>query len=160
VVTTLDSAGGPPVSIATGPDGRPWIAYGAQGGFRGLVKLARCGNNSCTSGNQSLTLDVTGSMFGTPTNTGDQRLRSMALAVPADGRPILAYVNKFAPYNTKVARCGNTDCTQGNSIVTLGGAGYPAQLQDMIVGATGLPVLLLVGDSGLAAFACTNPGCN
>jgi hypothetical protein len=90
------------IAMALGADDRPWVAYADYGaGLQNyVVKLAHCGDPTCSSGNTVMTIDPV------PTDIG-----KFVLAVPADGRPILTYAP--APGTIKIARCGDTACSAG-----------------------------------------------
>jgi hypothetical protein len=77
VDTTADPLGYD-TSIAIGGDGFPVVSY--FDGSGNDLKLVRCGNAACTSGNEAVTLDA-------PGNVG----RHTSIALGADGLPVVSY---------------------------------------------------------------------
>ena len=92
-MTTVDSDGvvGVNTSIVIGGDGLPVVSY--RGG--GNLKVAHCGNVTCTAGNTLTTVD---SGLGAGSFT--------SIAVGADGLPVVSY-HDSATNDLKVAHCGD-----------------------------------------------------
>ncbi len=92
---TLDATGdvGLHASITIGADGFPIIAYHDL--TNQDLKVAKCGNTSCSPGLVTLrTLDTTG-------NVGS----STSITIGADGFPVIAYCD-YTNVDLKVAKCG------------------------------------------------------
>ena len=113
-VTAVDTAGnvGQFTSITIGSDGLPVISY--YDVTNGDLKVAKCGNAACRSGNTLAVLDTAGDV-GAYTS----------IAIGADGMPVISYQDRTSN-SLKVAKCGNGDCTAGNIInaVATGGGFY------------------------------------
>ena len=110
---------------------------------RSRLKVAHCGNVTCTAGNTLTTVDSEGFVG--------------SIAIGADGLPVVSYEENDA---LKVAHCGNVTCTAGNTLTTVdsdvGGGGSIA------IGADGLPVVSYgVGEfgPGLKVAHCGNVTC-
>ncbi len=103
VIENLDPAG-IESSIAIGQDGLPIISYADWA--NNDLKVAHCGNTSCSSGNVLTTVD----------NSFDVG-RGSSLAIGQDGLPLISY-NDRGNHATKILHCGNSACTAGNQIST------------------------------------------
>jgi hypothetical protein len=111
-------------SIVLGPDGLPLIAY--RDPTAGTLKLARCGDNSCTNGTTLATVDAGGSYA--------------SLVLGADGLPLISYYDTINGH-LKVAHCGNTACSAGNTLTTVDSGASVGQYTSVAIGADGLPVI-------------------
>jgi hypothetical protein len=112
-------------SIAIGTDGLPVISYHDE--TVGALKVAHCGNASCTTGN---TLTAVGSA-GYYTS----------IAIGSDSLPVISYWDNSATV-LKVAHCGNAACSASNTITTVDGP--PNQVGDhtsIAIGTDGLPII-------------------
>jgi hypothetical protein len=143
---TLDSFGivGTFSSIAIGADGFAVISYHDQ--TNGALKVAKCGNITCTSGNVFTTID----------NTGTAGLDT-SIAIPADGLPVISY--RDTSFNLKVAKCIAANCVGGASINIITTSVRGATLA---LGADGLPIITF-GTSpatGLKVLKCGNAACS
>ncbi|HXV32479.1 MAG TPA: hypothetical protein VD769_00615 [Gaiellaceae bacterium] len=81
VVTPVDTSADPlgyDTSIAIGAEGFPVISY--FDGAANDLKVLRCGDAACTSGNETLTLDSPGTVG-----------RHTSIALGADGLPVVSY---------------------------------------------------------------------
>ena len=151
-LTTVDSVGGRffdfDASIAIGADGLPVVSF--YDVTNGDLKVAHCGNVTCTAGNTLTT--VAG-------NVG----AASSIAIGAEGLPVLSY--SVGAAGLKVAHCGNVTCTAGNTLTTVdtvpvnGGAGT-----SIAIGADGLPVVsyqhnMMIGDQDLKVAHCGNVTC-
>ncbi len=106
-ITTLDSSVaviGKHTSLAIGTDGFPVISYYNE--TDGDLKVMKCGNTSCSSGNSSTTVDTTDDIG---------QYTSIKLAV--DGFPVISYAD-ITNEDLKVLKCGNAACSSGNAIYT------------------------------------------
>ena len=94
-LTTVDSGGnvGFDISITIGTDGLPVVSY--YDSTNGDLKVAKCGNAACSSGNVLSTVD---SGF----NVG----RYTSIAIGTDGLPVISYY-VVTTQDLKVAKCGN-----------------------------------------------------
>jgi hypothetical protein len=136
-------------SIAIGADGLPVIGYWAVGD--GAVKVAKCGDPACTAGNSLTTVD------GSPNNV----VASPSIAVGPDGLPVVSYWNVSAR-TLRVAKCGNSGCTAGNTLVTVDDPpGLVGAGTSIAIGFDGLPVISYFDDtaSALKVAKCGTPAC-
>jgi hypothetical protein len=135
-------------SIAIGTDGLPVISY--HDATAGTLKVAKCGNAACSAGNTLTTVDD-------PANTvGDHT----AIAVPADGRPVIAY-RDITGGDLRVLKCGNAACTSGNVSNLVDGAFFVGQFTSIAIGADGLPVMSYYHDIGrLKVLKCGDAACS
>jgi hypothetical protein len=149
---TVDSLNivGTQSSIAIGADGRPVIAY--QDNSLWSIKVLRCGNAACSSGNTATTLDDIAGFVTDP-----------AVAIGADGLPVVAYRESTTAGTgaLKVAHCGNAGCTAGN-VKTVADAGPEVGSNAAIaIGVDDLPVIAYydVTNAALKVFKCTTRTC-
>jgi hypothetical protein len=136
-------------SIRVGPDGLPVISHWDS--TAGALRVTKCGNASCSAGNESTTVDDTGSDVGAYSS----------IAIGADGLPVISYYEDTVDA-LRVTKCGNPACTAGNVSTTVddpanGVGGYTS----IAIGADGLPVISH-GDftaGALRVTKCGNPAC-
>jgi len=89
--------------------GFPVISYYDE--TNGNLKVMRCGNNTCSSGNTIATPD-TSATVGSHTS----------LTLDSTGKPVVSYRDETNG-NLKILHCGNTTCTAGNFIAAVDTAG-------------------------------------
>jgi hypothetical protein len=149
-VATVDSVGdvGRFSSLEMNSQGYPVISY--YDSTNGNLKLARCGNATCTSGNTIATVDSTG-------NVG----MSTSLSLDGSGNPVISYSDN-TNRDLKLARCGNATCTAGGAIATVDGLGVIVGTDNALaLDRYGNPVISyfdgLNGD--LRMVACGNSAC-
>jgi hypothetical protein len=150
-VTTVDDPAnevGDFSSIAIGSDGLPVISY--QDLTAGALKVAHCGNATCTAGN------VITTVAGPP----DQGFEA-SIAIGSDGLPVISYQDD-AIRVLKVLHCGNAACTAGNLVTTVDDpANLVGSFTSIAVGIDGLPVISYRDDSAgaLKVAHCGNAAC-
>ena len=95
IFTMVDGASnvGFPSSMVVPTDGRPVIAY--RDGLQNDVRVVKCGNSACTSGNQLSVVD-----------SADAVGYELSMVIPADGRPVIAYAD-LTNARLKIAKCSN-----------------------------------------------------
>ena len=152
-ITIVDSTGttGLYTSITIGNDGFPVIAY-FHSGYSDL-KVAKCGNAACSSGNTITTADSAGMVGYSP-----------SIAIGIDNLPIISYaeyVNTTTGY-LKVVKCGNAACSAGNNIVIVDSAGRVGEFSSLAIGTDGLPVISYSDytNSSLKVAKCGNISCS
>lgn|GEM_PF-6115189 len=133
-------------SIALPEDGLPVISY-----FDGTdldLKMVKCGNATCTSGNSIAVLDTAGDVGG-----GNR------IAIGADGLPIISYLDATRGF-VKVVKCGNSACTSGNTktIVDSSGTNWTIHIP-ILVPSDGMPVMSFHGVA-LKVVKCGNSSCS
>jgi hypothetical protein len=138
-------------------NGLPALIYGGNG-YRysedGNLYLYRCGNADCTAGNSILQIDS--SRAGAAWN--------LALALPADGLPVMTYgQSEQIDFTQYLLKCGTPDCTSGNLKTRLGGSGNstaPRSAPFMTLGADGFPTIVYLTDFALRVTKCLNATCS
>ncbi len=148
-VTTVDSAGsvGAYSSIAISLDGFPVISY--QDSTNADLKVMKCGNATCTSGNTITTVDSVGSVG-----------QYTSIAVPADGRPYISYYDTTNT-NLKVLRCGNAACSSGNVATTVDSLGDMGLYSSIALNTSDSPVVAYYDNSnGNAKVAACGGDCS
>jgi hypothetical protein len=116
-------------AITVPADGLPIIAY--SNGTTNNLAVAKCGNASCSSGNTITAVD-------TATITSDK----MAIAVSADGLPVISYLELLAgDSRLRVTKCGNAGCSGGNTSVIVDAALGTGAYSSIAVPLDGKPVI-------------------
>ncbi len=143
-------------SIAVPSDGLPVISYlDTSGGIDfAILKMLKCGNTSCSSGNSSVTVDSSGYVN--------------SVVIGSDDLPIIAYLGTSSAL--KIAHCGNSACSSGNTTTTLDstlgtwgeGFGSPAARLMMVKPGDGLPVISYWDGTNddLKIIKCGNTACS
>jgi hypothetical protein len=135
-------------SIAIGTDGLPVISY--HDATAGTLKVAKCGNAACSAGNTLTTVDDPANSVGDHTS----------IAVPADGRPVIAY-RDITGGDLRVMKCGNAACTSGNVSNVVDNAFFVGQFSSIAIGSDGLPVMSYYHDIGrLKVAKCGDAPCS
>ncbi len=121
--------GGSYLSLAVGKDGLPAIAY--YDDANADVRFIHCLDLSCNTRTDT-GVDTSGS------NVGQQ----VTLAIPTDGRPVMAYYNATND-SVVFARCGEPSCTVTSKIfiTTLDTTGDPGRFISMTIGNDNFPVI-------------------
>jgi PKD repeat protein len=149
-INTVDSGGtvGMYTSIAIGADNLPVISY--YDGSSLNLKVAHCGDASCSSGNTITTVDSAG-------NVGEYT----SIAIGADGLPIISYYYA-TNWDLKVAHCGIANCSSGNTITTVDSTGSVGYHTSIAMGADNLPVISYwdATNGDLKAAHCGNAACS
>jgi hypothetical protein len=149
-LTTVDSTGdvGGTPSITLGTDGLPVISYYDY--TNGDLKVARCSNAACSSGNWLVTVD----------STGDVGLYT-SIMLGADGLPVISYYD-YTNGDLKVAHCGNATCNSNNILTTVDTNGDVGYFTSITLGADGLPVISYQESTNgdLKVAHCGNDPCN
>jgi predicted regulator of Ras-like GTPase activity (Roadblock/LC7/MglB family) len=148
-ITTVDSAGqvGIYTSIAVGADNLPVVSY--YDVTNGDLKVAHCGDASCSAGNTITTVD-----------SAEWVGQYTSIVVGADGLPVISYYDN-ANQDLKVAHCGIANCSSGNTITTVDFGGDVGWWTSIAVGADGLPVISYfdVTNGDLKVAHCADAAC-
>jgi len=137
-------------SITIGSDGLPIIAYQDWDPNR-VLKVMKCGNASCSSGNTVTTVD----------NAGAVGLYA-SIAIGTDNLPIIAYQDSTSyPYDLKFVKCGNSSCSAGNIITKLNSPRHDGYYNKIVIGSDSLPIVAYrdVSNDSVTVFKCKEPAC-
>jgi len=149
-ITTIDSTDnvGEYTSIAIGTDNNPVISYFDS--TNDALKVAHCGNISCSAGNTITTIDSTDDV-GTDTS----------IAIGTDGNPVISY-NDNTNDDLKVAHCGNASCSSGNTITIIDSTDNVGEYTSIAIGTDDNPVISYYDDSNddLKVAHCGNISCS
>lgn len=128
--TPAGGAGANP-AIALGADGRFVIAHRASVNGAGALRITHCGSEPCTGvGNVSTTIDAP---------TGVDVAQFIAIAVPADGRPVVAHSTQDG--TLRVTRCTNAHCTSATTEAVPVPSGVAIGPVALRLGVDGLPLI-------------------
>lgn len=134
------------VAIATGSDGLPLLAY-SYDALR-AVRVAHCGDVRCSAGTIYTSVDV-----------GQYENGPIALAIGADGLPLMAYRSSVG---LRVTHCGDVSCTAGVMSTTVEPARPNAGVAPaVVIGRDGLPLIVhQTGQQGrLLVTHCADARC-
>ena len=161
-ITTIDSglSVGNSTSIALGADGLPIISYYSGAITPGGVRVVKCNDAACTGGDETIsTLSTEESSY-------------QAIAVGADGLPVIVYKDQFhggSPFVpvVLVAKCNDAACSGGDethSVIETGdyNVNEPGVFPSITLGADGLP-LISYGDGyteALRVVKCNDHACS
>jgi hypothetical protein len=149
-LTTVDSTGlvGQFASIAIGGDGLPVVSYWDE--TNNDLKVAKCGNAACSSGNTLTAVDTTGSVG-----------QYTSIAISTDGFPVISYWDQTTD-DLNVAKCGNASCSASNTLTSVDTAGTIGQHTSITLGVDGFPVVSYwnSGSSDLKVAKCGNALCS
>jgi hypothetical protein len=99
IVDDLAPGVGAYTSIAIGVDGLPVISYGGVNLIPALatgLRVTKCGNPACTTGNVSTTVDNHVATF-------------TSIAIGTDGLPVISFMD-WGPETLWVTKCGTQSC--------------------------------------------------
>ena len=152
-INTVDSSNAGHTSIAIGTDGLPVISYQTSVGGLGKLKVAKCGNATCSSGSPTLTIIDSVGVVG----------RESSIAIGHDRLPVISYVDD-SNGALKVAKCGNESCSSGSPTLTTidPGPGILVGIESSIaVAPDGFPVISYIdfNNRDLKVAKCTNASC-
>jgi hypothetical protein len=157
-LTTVESAGdvGYGTYITVPSDGLPVISYRSESG-QGSVRMAKCGNASCSSGNQvNFIADAGTNGVGSWTS----------VAVGPKGLPLIVYQrNTSDKTQLGIVECGNSACNNGlNNHSTIEINASSDIEMSVAIGGDGLPVIVTTSSDNFSEIAvgikCGNSSCS
>jgi hypothetical protein len=143
--------------IATGADGFAVISHARRGGTTRSIRVTKCASLACSAG--TTTNEI---VTSTTINFGNT-----AIAIKADGNPIIAYVEAFGgspSLNLKIINCNDPACATSSAAINAG-TYFPTDSAsgdiDMQVRSDGLPVIALFSSSSLpVVIICNDNTCS
>lgn len=148
-VSSVDTAGevGQFGSMVLGKDGLPIIVY--RDGTHGRLKLAKCGDAACTSGNVIRDIVAHESVSGRP-----------SLALDPAGHPVVTYHSR-AGEDLKAVRCGDATCSSGNTYHLIDAEGEVGLYSSLDFDSAGRPFIAYFdqGRYDLKAAHCVGMDC-
>lgn len=148
-IASIDTGGvGQHTDIAIGTDNLPIISYYDYISF-GTLKVAHCGNNTCTSGNTISSLT-----FGF--NIGQYT----SIAIGSDNLPIISFFDGSTS-DLNVAHCTVADCS-GAGISTVDSTGNVGWYTSIAIGSDNLPIVSYYDSTNgnLKVAHCGNVSCS
>lgn len=135
-LTTGNTVGG---QLAIGTDGLPVVAFADYPEV--TLKVSKCSSPDCSGAITTSTLGQGG--------------LSAAIAVPADGLPVISHGTSALPQSWRVSKCANAACTSLSSDVVLS---YQSQARNgsIAIGADGFPI---TSSEGVNFVKCNTPTC-
>jgi len=139
-----------PGDVAVDASGNPVISYQYS---LDALRVMHCNDPNCAGGDESIATVDSGGYVG----------QCSSLELDSAGRPVVSY---YGLHNgdLKVARCGNANCTAGNSVVTADSGGYDdvGQCSSLALDASGRPVISYPNNTtgDLKVLHCGNVYCS
>lgn len=151
VATSVDTGPanvGSDTSIAIGLDGLPLVSYVDV--TNSDLKVLRCGNAACSSGNSAVVADP--GPVGADTDT--------SLALGADDLPVISFYDANDG-DLSILHCGDASCSSGNTVAFPDTEDWVGDFSSLAVGTDGLPVVSYRDGTagGLNVLHCGNVTC-
>jgi len=147
--STLDNSGnvGFGSSLAIGTDNLPIVSY--VGGTSNDLVVVRCATKTCATADTPIAQSI-----------GDFVNGDTALAIGADGFPVITYWNAAGP--TKVVHCTDSTCSTRDPVATVDSANASLQGPAIAIGVDGFPILSYWDSANidLKSVHCTSRACN
>ena len=136
-INAADPNAGASFDMAIGSDGFPIISYDKYDGFFHSLKMAKCGDIKCSSGNSDTLLDsLAGQDIGA----------NSSITKNSDGYPIIVYEGYASGNNSvRIMRCTNANCTAHDPTIDM-------ILRDLFGHSS-----ILMGTDNLPIIAATTP---
>jgi hypothetical protein len=141
--SALDTPGS---AITIGADGLPLISF-----YTGWLSVAHCGNLECSSGNTTHIVDSSNGLVGAYSS----------VTTGTDGLPLISY-HDILNSSLKVAHCGDTACSSGNTLSTVDSGNGIGAWTSVTIGTDGLPLVSYWdgGNGNLKVAHCANSACS
>ena len=120
-------AGGTYTALALDSTGKPVISY--YDPISQDLKLVKCGNATCNTGNTVVTLDSIGDVGWQP-----------SIRIDSSGRPVVSYYD-YTNGDLKLVYCGNATCNSGNTVRVVDNIGNAGQFSSLVLDSSGYPVI-------------------
>jgi len=150
VITTPDAGdvGEFGTSLALDAAGHPVVAYCVVTEANcGELRILRCGDATCSTGNAIVTADASGDVGSYP-----------SLALDIDGRPVVSY-HDVTNLDLKVLRCGDASCSGGNTITAVDTVGSVGAFSSLELDAAGNPAISYIAGGQVKVLRCDDPAC-
>ena len=145
-ISTVDSAANF-TSTTMGTDGLPVISYYDASNYD--LKVLKCGNPACSSGNTIATVDSSGTVG-----------QYTSITIGTDGYPVISYYDATGG-DLKVAKCSNAACST-STITTVDSDQNVGSYSSIAIGTDGYPVISYydVTDGDLKVAKCSDAACS
>ncbi|KTD48352.1 hypothetical protein [Legionella quateirensis] len=143
----LSSSNGVQSSVKLNSSGNPVVAYFDF--TNSSLKIVRCGNSACNSGNSITTVDATGDVGRYP-----------SLMLDSNQYPVVSYLDSTNG-KLKVLHCGDTLCTSNNSLASIAGNGVAGYYSSLSLDAGNIPTISYYDftNQNLNVVRCGNANC-
>lgn len=150
-ITTVDANGvvGPYPSLELSNNGNPAVSYLDL--TNGKLKILRCGNAMCTSGNTIASVSNVSGVTG----------YFSSLKLDANNLPVVSFYN-LTNGDLNILRCGNAACNSNNSLVIPDVAGQVGMYTSLRLDANNNPVVSYYDatNGDLKVLHCGSTNCN
>jgi hypothetical protein len=138
------------ISLKLSTSGNPVISYLNDVGTTEELRVAICGDTTCTSGTTVVTIDST-----------NRSGFANSLDLTAGDIPIVSYY-AFGTGDLRLLVCGNTLCSTGNTITPVDTTGNVGDFTSLKLNGSGFPVISYrdITNNRLKLATCTTLSCN
>jgi len=154
IITLINEDGGLHSSIAIGSDGFPVISFHQfiNPFNASLVKVAKCNDNACTGGDETITIVA---------ETGSIITGNTSISIGTDDLPVLAYFDSLTS-SIYVATCNDAACSGNDETINAVDSIAFTGRQSLAIGADGFPVVSYRDNSSeaLKVAKCNDATCS